>query len=55
MVTAVAEVALACYFVWAMASLAEARLYAPLPFFALYLAGFLYVGTLSLTHAIRRS
>jgi cellulose synthase/poly-beta-1,6-N-acetylglucosamine synthase-like glycosyltransferase len=53
--TTVVEVALACYFLWAMASLAEARLYAPLPFFALYLVGFLYVGTLSLVQAIRRS
>jgi cellulose synthase/poly-beta-1,6-N-acetylglucosamine synthase-like glycosyltransferase len=54
-VTAVLEIALACYFGWAMVSLAEARLFAPLPFFALYLAGFLYVGTLSLAHAIRRA
>jgi cellulose synthase/poly-beta-1,6-N-acetylglucosamine synthase-like glycosyltransferase len=54
-VASVLEVGLACYFIWAMASLAEARLYAPLPFFALYLGGFLYVGTLSFAHAIRRS
>lgn len=54
-VTAILEIALAGYFGWAIASLAGARLYAPLPFFALYLAGFLYVGTLSFAHAIRRS
>jgi hypothetical protein len=53
--TAVVEVALAGYFAWAMVSLAQARLYASIPFFALYLAGFLYVGTLSWTHAMRRS
>jgi hypothetical protein len=53
--TAVLEIALAGYFLWSMASLAGAGHYAPLPFFALYLVGFLYVGTLSLVQAIRRS
>ena len=53
--TVLAEIALAGYFLWAMASLFEARLLAPLPFFALYLFGFLYVGALSLGQAIRRS
>jgi hypothetical protein len=53
--TVLIEVALAGYFVWAMLSVARAGLYAPLPFFALYLAGFLYVGTLSLAQAVRRS
>ena len=53
--TVLVEMALAGYFVWAMLSIAGAGLYAPLPFFALYLAGFLYVGTLSLAQAVRRS
>jgi hypothetical protein len=52
---ALAEVALGLYFAWAMLALVEARLYAPLPFFLLYLFGFLYVGTLSLVHAARRA
>jgi len=38
-----------------MITLAHARVYAPLPFFVLYLFGFLYVGVLSLVHAHARS
>ena len=49
------ELGLGAYFVWAMVSLARAELYAPLPFFALYVFGFLYVGILSLAHAARRA
>ena len=52
---ALVELALGLYFAWAMLALVEARLYAPLPFFLLYLFGFLYVGTLSLVHASRRA
>jgi cellulose synthase/poly-beta-1,6-N-acetylglucosamine synthase-like glycosyltransferase len=53
-VWALVEVSLGLYFAWAMAALVEARLYAPLPFFMLYFFGFLYVGLLSLAHALRR-
>ncbi len=49
------ELGLGAYFVWAMVSLARAGLYAPLPFFALYVFGFFYVGILSLVHASRRA
>jgi cellulose synthase/poly-beta-1,6-N-acetylglucosamine synthase-like glycosyltransferase len=49
-----AELALGAYFAWAMVALARAGLWAPLPFFLLYLFGFLYVGGLSLVHASRR-
>jgi len=52
---ALLEIALGLYFVWTMVSLARARVYAPLPFFLLYLFGFLYVGVLSLVHAQSRS
>jgi hypothetical protein len=47
------ELALGLYFAWTVYSLAHAGLYAPIPFFGLYLFGFLYVGCLSLTHARR--
>ena len=49
------ELGLAAYFIFAIVSLAKAKLYAPLPFFGLYLFGYLYVGLLSLAHAARRS
>ncbi len=52
---ALLEIALGLYFAWAMFALAHAKLYAPLPFFILYLFGFLYVGVLSLVHANARS
>jgi cellulose synthase/poly-beta-1,6-N-acetylglucosamine synthase-like glycosyltransferase len=52
---AILEVALGLYFAWTMVALAQAKLYAPLPFFILYLFGFLYVGILSLVHANARS
>jgi hypothetical protein len=52
---ALVEIALGLYFVWAMVALAQAGRYAPLPFFILYLFGFLYVGVLSLVHARARS
>jgi cellulose synthase/poly-beta-1,6-N-acetylglucosamine synthase-like glycosyltransferase len=52
---AVLEIGLGLYFAWAMFTLANARVYAPLPFFVLYLVGFLYVGILSLVHARARS
>ena len=42
------------YFAWTMVTLAHDRVYAPLPFFVLYLFGFLYVGVLSLVHAQAR-
>jgi hypothetical protein len=51
----VLELGLGAYFAWVMVSLAQAKLYAPLPFFALYLFGFLYVGLVSLVHAARRA
>ena len=51
----VAELLLGAYFAWAMVALARAGLWAPLPFFLLYLFGFLYVGGLSVAHAARRS
>ncbi|HET9940363.1 MAG TPA: glycosyltransferase [Candidatus Eisenbacteria bacterium] len=49
------ELAFGLYFAWAMLALARAGLWAPLPFFVLYLFGFLYVGGLSVAHASRRS
>jgi cellulose synthase/poly-beta-1,6-N-acetylglucosamine synthase-like glycosyltransferase len=52
---ALLEIALGLYFAWAMLTLWHAKLYAPLPFFVLYLFGFLYVGVLSLVHAHGRS
>jgi cellulose synthase/poly-beta-1,6-N-acetylglucosamine synthase-like glycosyltransferase len=48
------EILLGVYFAWAMVSLARAGLYAAIPFFLLYLVGFLYVGGLSLLHATGR-
>jgi cellulose synthase/poly-beta-1,6-N-acetylglucosamine synthase-like glycosyltransferase len=51
---ALLEIGLGIYFAWIMLSLAHARIYAPLPFFLLYLVGFLYVGVLSLVHAQAR-
>jgi cellulose synthase/poly-beta-1,6-N-acetylglucosamine synthase-like glycosyltransferase len=50
---ALLEIALGLYFAWIMVTLAQDRVYAPLPFFLLYLVGFLYVGVLSLVHARR--
>jgi cellulose synthase/poly-beta-1,6-N-acetylglucosamine synthase-like glycosyltransferase len=50
---ALLEIALGLYFAWIMVTLAHDRVYAPLPFFLLYLVGFLYVGVLSLVHARR--
>ena len=47
------ELALGFYFAWAVFALIQAERYAPIPFFGLYLFGFLYVGGLSLTHARR--
>ncbi len=52
---ALLEIALGIYFAWAMIALVNAKMYAPLPFFFLYLFGFLYVGVLSLVHANARS
>ena len=52
---ALIEIGLGLYFAWAMITLAHAGVYAPLPFFVLYLFGFLYVGVLSLVHAHARS
>jgi cellulose synthase/poly-beta-1,6-N-acetylglucosamine synthase-like glycosyltransferase len=52
---ALIEIAMGLYFAWTMVSLAQAKLYAPLPFFLLYLFGFLYVGVMSLLHASSRS
>jgi len=52
---ALLEIGLGLYFAWTMFTLAHARMYAPLPFFVLYLFGFLYVGVLSLAHARARS
>jgi cellulose synthase/poly-beta-1,6-N-acetylglucosamine synthase-like glycosyltransferase len=49
------ELGLGVYFAWVMVSLAMMKLYAPLPFFALYLFGFSYVGVVSLAHAVRRA
>lgn len=51
---ALVEIALGLYFAWTMILLARAGVYAPLPFFVLYLFGFLYVGVLSLSHARAR-
>jgi cellulose synthase/poly-beta-1,6-N-acetylglucosamine synthase-like glycosyltransferase len=48
------EIALGVYFAWAMLSLAHAERFASIPFFLLYLCGFLYVGVLSLLHASAR-
>ncbi len=51
---ALLEIGIGLYFAWAMVSLAHARLFAPIPFFLLYLFGFLYVGGLSIFHASAR-
>jgi len=51
---ALIEIALGLYFAWIMVTLAHDKVYAPLPFFVLYLFGFLYVGILSLVHAQAR-
>lgn len=51
---ALVELLLGIYFAWAMVSLASAKLYAAIPFFLMYLVGFLYVGGLSLLHASPR-
>lgn len=51
---AIFEVLLGVYFAWAMVSLAQAKLYGAIPFFLLYLVGFLYVGGLSIVHATVR-
>jgi len=51
---ALIEIALGLYFAWTMVTLAHHRVYLPLPFFVLYLFGFLYVGILSLVHARAR-
>ncbi len=52
---ALLELGLGGYFAWAMVSLYHAARFASIPFFFLYLFGFLYVGVLSVTHAsVRR-
>jgi cellulose synthase/poly-beta-1,6-N-acetylglucosamine synthase-like glycosyltransferase len=51
---AVFEVLLGIYFAWAMFALARAKLYGAIPFFLMYLFGFLYVGGLSIVHASAR-
>lgn len=51
---ALLEIGIGLYFAWAMVLLAHARLYAPIPFFLLYVIGFLYVGGLSVLHASSR-
>lgn len=52
---ALVELSLGAYFAWAMLALVHHHLFAPLPFFLLYLFGFLYVGGVSLVHAVRRA
>lgn len=51
---AILEIGLGVYFAWAMVSLFHAERFASIPFFFLYLVGFLYVGGLSLVHAAAR-
>ena len=51
---AMLEIGLGVYFAWAMVSLAHAGRFASIPFFLLYLCGFLYVGVLSVLHASAR-
>jgi cellulose synthase/poly-beta-1,6-N-acetylglucosamine synthase-like glycosyltransferase len=51
---ALLEIALGLYFAWAMVSLFRAERFASIPFFLLYLFGFLYVGVLSVAHAASR-
>jgi cellulose synthase/poly-beta-1,6-N-acetylglucosamine synthase-like glycosyltransferase len=51
---ALLELALGAYFAWTIIGLARAGLYASIPFFCVYAAGFLYVGGLSLAHAAPR-
>ncbi|HEY7727379.1 MAG TPA: glycosyltransferase [Candidatus Eisenbacteria bacterium] len=48
---ALLELLLGLYFAWAVLGLARAGHYAAIPFFLLYLFGFLYVGGLSILHA----
>jgi cellulose synthase/poly-beta-1,6-N-acetylglucosamine synthase-like glycosyltransferase len=48
------EIALGLYFVWAIAALYHAERFASIPFFLLYVSGFLYVGVLSVVHASAR-
>jgi len=48
------ELGLGAYFIWAIVALARAGLYAPIPFFGIYLFSFTYVGVLSLLHASAR-
>jgi len=50
---AAVEIGLGLYFGWAMFALARAGVLAPLPFLVLGLVGFLYVGLLSVAHAVR--
>ncbi len=51
---ALLELALGGYFAWAMVSLFHTARFASIPFFLLYLFGFLYVGVLSVAHASAR-
>mgnify|MGYP001577001443 CR=1 FL=1 len=51
---ALLELALGGYFAWAMVSLFHTARFASIPFFLLYLFGFLYVGVLSVAHASTR-
>ncbi|HEU4724903.1 MAG TPA: cellulose synthase family protein [Candidatus Eisenbacteria bacterium] len=51
---ALLELALGGYFAWAMVSLYHSARFASIPFFFLYLFGFLYVGALSVAHAVSR-
>ncbi|HSQ59025.1 MAG TPA: cellulose synthase family protein [Acidobacteriota bacterium] len=51
---ALLEISLGLYFAWAMVSLFHAERFASIPFFLLYLFGFLYVGVLSVAHAASR-
>ncbi len=48
---AILEITLGAYFAWTIVALAQAGHYAPIPFFGIYLFGFLYVGVVSLLHA----
>jgi hypothetical protein len=51
---ALLELGLGAYFAWAVVSLVRAGHYGPVPFFLLYVVGFLYVGGLSVLHAAAR-
>jgi hypothetical protein len=48
------ELAFGLYFAGAMVALVRAERFASIPFFFLYLFGFLYVGVTSLVHAASR-